>query len=263
MIFTGRIFFWSFSTKMSPKWGLSSFIKNFLIFFCIKLQVWRVKIYLSELFKKNLVLRFLGQQVHNVVVMCSGYVARWCSGYHSTKPKLRFCAGSNPDHAMSEICDGADLWQWPQLQIKLNAFRWSTIPQKQFILINYQWAQNELFQLLLKISAENFSDFFWHEGTVAWRLKFYLNYFLGKNVRRFWAKRAPKWDQDEVYQVLRKINAQDSSNFLHEVATAKRVKVELTYFYKILVLGFMGTKTPPKWPEKGFLSLVGIWSICF
>ena len=28
---------------------------------------------------------------------------------HSTKPELRFCAGSNPSCGVSEICDGEDL----------------------------------------------------------------------------------------------------------------------------------------------------------
>ena len=28
---------------------------------------------------------------------------------HSTKPELRFCAGSNPVHGVSEIRDGEDL----------------------------------------------------------------------------------------------------------------------------------------------------------
>ena len=28
---------------------------------------------------------------------------------HSTKPELRFCAGSNPARGVSEICDGEDL----------------------------------------------------------------------------------------------------------------------------------------------------------
>ena len=28
---------------------------------------------------------------------------------HSTKPELRFCAGSNPAHGVSEIRDGEDL----------------------------------------------------------------------------------------------------------------------------------------------------------
>ena len=34
---------------------------------------------------------------------------------------------------VSENRDGEDLWQWSRLEIRLNAFRRSTIPQKQFI----------------------------------------------------------------------------------------------------------------------------------
>ena len=33
-----------------------------------------------------------------------------------------------------EIRDGEDLWRWPWLEISLNAFRRSAIPQKQFII---------------------------------------------------------------------------------------------------------------------------------
>ena len=47
----------------------------------------------------------------------------WCSGYH-------YCTTT-----LSEIHDGEVLWQWSRLQIKLNAFCWPTIPQKQFIII--------------------------------------------------------------------------------------------------------------------------------
>ena len=36
---------------------------------------------------------------------------------------------------MPEIHNGKDLWQWSWLEIRLNVFRWSTIPQKQFIII--------------------------------------------------------------------------------------------------------------------------------
>ena len=54
---------------------------------------------------------------------------------HSTKPELRFCTGSNPARGVSEIRDGEDLWQWSRLEIRLNAFCRSTIPQKQFIII--------------------------------------------------------------------------------------------------------------------------------
>ena len=51
---------------------------------------------------------------------------------HSAKPELRFRAGSTPACNISEICDGENLWQWSQLEISLNAPRWSNIPQKQF-----------------------------------------------------------------------------------------------------------------------------------
>ena len=41
---------------------------------------------------------------------------------HSTKPKLRFCAGSKPARCVLEICDGEDLWRWSRLEIRLNVF---------------------------------------------------------------------------------------------------------------------------------------------
>ena len=46
---------------------------------------------------------------------------------HSTKPELRLCAGSNPAPGVSEIRNGEDLWQWCRLEIRLNAFRRSSI----------------------------------------------------------------------------------------------------------------------------------------
>ena len=54
---------------------------------------------------------------------------------HSTKPELRFFVGSNPACGVSEIRNSLDLWQRSRLEIKLNTFRRSTIPQKQFIFI--------------------------------------------------------------------------------------------------------------------------------
>ena len=54
---------------------------------------------------------------------------------HSTKSELRFCAGSNPAHGASTIRNGKDLWQWSQMELRLPAFRWSTMPQNQFIII--------------------------------------------------------------------------------------------------------------------------------
>ena len=48
--------------------------------------------------------------------------------------QLRFCTGSNLAHSMSKICNGEDLWQWSQLEIRLNVFHWSTISKKKFII---------------------------------------------------------------------------------------------------------------------------------
>ena len=56
----------------------------------------------------------------------------WLSLLHNfiqISPELRPFAGSNPARGVSEIRDGKDLWQWSRLEIRLNAFRQSTIPQ--------------------------------------------------------------------------------------------------------------------------------------
>ena len=55
--------------------------------------------------------------------------------FYSTKPELKLCAGSNHARVVMEINDDEYLWQWSRLEIRLNAFRRSTIPQKQFITI--------------------------------------------------------------------------------------------------------------------------------
>ena len=54
---------------------------------------------------------------------------------HSTNPELSFWKGSNPIHVVLEIRDVEDLWQWSQLEIRLNTFRRLIIPQTQFIII--------------------------------------------------------------------------------------------------------------------------------
>ena len=66
---------------------------------------------------------------------CCGVVVITTAQLHSTKPELRLCAGSDTALGMPEIRAGDDLWQWSRLEIRLNAFRWSTISQKQFIII--------------------------------------------------------------------------------------------------------------------------------
>ena len=49
---------------------------------------------------------------------------------YSSKPELRFSAGSNQAHGVSEIRDSEDLWQCSRLEIRLNAFRRLAMPQK-------------------------------------------------------------------------------------------------------------------------------------
>ena len=53
---------------------------------------------------------------------------------HSKKHEVRLCASSNPTCSVLKIHDGKDRWQRSWLEIRLNAFRQSTIPQKQFII---------------------------------------------------------------------------------------------------------------------------------
>ena len=68
------------------------------------------------------------------MVITIAQVALWYSGYHaqlhSTKPELRFSTGSNAARGVSEIRDGEKLWKRSRLGIGINAFPWSTIPQK-------------------------------------------------------------------------------------------------------------------------------------
>ena len=112
--------------------------KQFLIFCGIHLSL---KFDEEDLTKKS------GVSELSLFCFCSVLLmAPWCSLWrcgvvisttaqlYSTKPELRFCAGSNPACGMSEICDGEDLWQWSQLEIRLNTFHRSAIPQKQFII---------------------------------------------------------------------------------------------------------------------------------
>ena len=124
---------------------------------------------------------------------------------HSTKPELRFCAGSNPARVVSEFPDGEDLWHWSRLEIRLNAFRLSIIPQKQFIIITktivlYLWSKllkntSEQFLVLVKTGLKlgSFKSFFQefkpsHRATVLLNTFWAHKYFLPVSVRKhlFW-----------------------------------------------------------------------------
>ena len=70
-----------------------------------------------------------------------GVVVITTAQLHSAKPELNFCASSNPARGASEIRNGEDLSQWSPLEIRLNAFHRSTIPQKQFINSSFAFRQ--------------------------------------------------------------------------------------------------------------------------
>ena len=47
-----------------------------------------------------------------------------------------------------------------------------------------------------------------------------FSFFLGGGGGRSWSKKAPKWTQNEVSQVLWQIEPQNIPNFLHEFPVA-------------------------------------------
>ena len=59
----------------------------------------------------------------NLTLWRRGVVIITTAQLHSTKPKLSFCAGSNPARGVSEIGNGEDLWQWSRREIRLNPLR--------------------------------------------------------------------------------------------------------------------------------------------
>ena len=69
------------------------------------------------------------------LIILGSEVAITTAQLHSRKPELRFCASSNPARSVSEIRNGENLWRWSRLEIGLNPFCRSTIPQKQFGII--------------------------------------------------------------------------------------------------------------------------------
>ena len=114
-----------------------------------------------------------------VVLWRRGVVVITTGLLHATKPELRFFAASNPARGVSEIRNGEDFLQWSQQEIRLNAFRWSTTPQKQFITIiitrtfAYQGVKNNSF---LENLAHVVNE--WSQGK--WPLKENeTQYFLG------------------------------------------------------------------------------------
>ena len=69
----------------------------------------------------------------------------------STKPELKFCANSNPVRGVSEIRSNEGLWKRSRLEIRLKAFRQSTNPQKQLIIIIIGTKTNTNVKLTVKL----------------------------------------------------------------------------------------------------------------
>ena len=96
---------------------------------------------------------------------------------HSTKSELKFWGGSNPARGMSDICDGEDLWQWSQLEIRSNVFRRTTIPQKQFIIIIIIIECTEISTYWRSLSRTNKTILF-----ILSRVYFYPDYFVSQSI---------------------------------------------------------------------------------
>ena len=114
---------------------------------------------------------------------------------HTTKPELRFCAGSNPGLGVLDFHDGEDLWQWSRsrLEIRLSAYRRLTIPQKQLIIfiiisimkIQYHLWDKEEFMKKYTTINNNTSKL---EG---YRLKITVSLVKAKPCK--WLRRAFRW----------------------------------------------------------------------
>ena len=71
--------------------------------------------------------------------LCCGLLVIATAQLHSTKPELWFCADSVPAFVVQENCDGKNLWQWSQLEIRLNAICRSTIPENNSSSLSSSW----------------------------------------------------------------------------------------------------------------------------
>ena len=106
--------------------------------------------------------------------MCRrGVVAITTAYLHSTKPKLWFCAGSNPARGVSESRDCQDFWQRFWLEIRLNAFRRSTTIQKRFIIIIITYHSVILYFNVSK--SQTYSDYYHCEGNIPILFPWYID----------------------------------------------------------------------------------------
>ena len=111
---------------------------------CLKYKTFHINKFILALLTFRLIRQSLWRR--GVVIAVVINIAQ----LHLTKSTLRLY----PARGMSEIRDGEDLWQWSRLEIKLNAFRRSTIPQKKFILIIYWMKSLYFISKLLSIGTQ-------------------------------------------------------------------------------------------------------------
>ena len=77
-----------------------------------------------------------------LVLWRRGVVVITTAQLYSSKPELKFCPVSNLACGVLEIHDGEDLWQWSRLEIRLNDFRQSVIPQKHSLPLPSSWSSS-------------------------------------------------------------------------------------------------------------------------
>ena len=82
-----------------------------------------------------------------ITCRCSVFVIT-TTQLHLTESELRFRTGSNPACSVREIHGGEDLWKWSWLEITLNVFCRSPIPQKQFVVSNLVFPNNTILSFL-------------------------------------------------------------------------------------------------------------------
>ena len=71
-----------------------------------------------------------GHLFASVISRHRGVVVFIAAEIYARKPKFRIGAESKFVRGVLEIYHGENLWQWPQLEISINAFRRSTTPPK-------------------------------------------------------------------------------------------------------------------------------------
>ena len=163
----GKIDFCPYLGKKGPKAWYFVFLQKFCHSIFLKMIIWNENSCNFWLSIANLAsCKILNLELLPKIILVGlwrrGVVVITTAQLHLSKPEFMFCASSNPARGASEIRNGEDLWQWSLLEIRLNAFRRSTIPQKQFIIIirlqdswksRMSWCIKWIFCMLINIHS--------------------------------------------------------------------------------------------------------------